>query len=69
MTKFSELAAAVETARLALLAAEKSESEAQSKACDALNLYNVATKALDAEMATIRKDAPRGTDWADRSRQ
>ena len=52
----------------ALADARQSEDAASRNKCAALNAYNSATKAIDAYMARLRKEAPRETDWASMGR-
>jgi chromosome segregation ATPase len=65
-TDIAALVAQVEQARTALESAERELSVARNKECDATNAFNAATKRLDEAVATLRTQAPRGTDWASR---
>ena len=58
-----DLLAALERAREMLVVAQIRERQGRHDACEALNVYNEATKKVDAYMKDLRSTAPHGADW------
>lgn len=66
--KLKSLLEEMEHSRDHYIDTKKREEAARSQATAALNKMNTIQKEIDAAIAEIKKNAPRGTDWAEAGR-